>query len=183
LLGNIGCKGVDREPYYLGAREIKFLSIASNSVWRRKAPMGGRGGDRGDDQAVRALRGAHRAGMAGRGRRAPDQGHSYFDAHWEKKAAQVAAWERSTFARDSSSTRRSVCITRCRLNVEESRGDLHPRGAGDGASSNPGARSSRTTRKLIADIEALEHKARRPDVVVTTTDLAFYDERNSGGHP
>jgi len=21
---------------------------------------------------------------------------SYFDAHWEKKAAQVAAWERST---------------------------------------------------------------------------------------
>jgi len=25
LLGNIGCKGVDKEPYYLGPREIKVL--------------------------------------------------------------------------------------------------------------------------------------------------------------
>ena len=46
------------------------------------------------------------------------------------------------------------------------------------ARSRPRARSSRTTRKLVADVAELEHKARRQDVLVDDDAIAaFYAER------
>jgi len=95
LLGNIGCKGVDREPYYLGAREIKFF-IAANSVLAKKGAkwvmaaeimettkLFARCVARVEPEWLEEV-GAHLIKR------------SYFDPHWEKKAAQVAAFERST---------------------------------------------------------------------------------------
>ncbi|MFA7400820.1 MAG: DUF3418 domain-containing protein, partial [Sideroxydans sp.] len=94
LLGNIGCRSTS-EPHYLGPREIKFF-IASNSVLAKKGAkwvfaaeivettkLFARCMARVEPEWLEEV-GAHLIKR------------SYFDAHWEKKAAQVAAWERST---------------------------------------------------------------------------------------
>jgi ATP-dependent helicase HrpA len=178
LLGNIGCKGVDREPYYLGAREIKFF-IASNSVQAKKGT-----------KWVVAAEIVETTKLFARcvARIEPEWleevgthliKRSYFDAHWEKKAAQVAAWERSTLHGLIINPKKRVHYGP--MNVEESRG-IFIREALVTGEFNTQAPFFTHNQKLIADIEALEHKARRPDVLVDDELIfAFYDERIPAG--
>ncbi|MFZ2163018.1 MAG: ATP-dependent RNA helicase HrpA [Sideroxyarcus sp.] len=174
LLGNIGCKGVDREPYYLGPREIKFF-IASNSVLAKKGSkwvvaaeivettkLFARCVARIEPEWLEEV-GAHLIKR------------SYFDAHWEKKAAQVAAWERSTLHGLVINPKKRVHYGP--MNVAESR-EIFIREALVTGEFNTQALFFAHNQKLIADIEALEHKARRPDVLVDDELIfAFYDER------
>jgi len=174
LLGNIGCKGVDREPYYLGPREIKFF-IASNSVLAKKGTkwvvaaeivettkLFARCVARIEPEWLEEV-GAHLIKR------------SYFDAHWEKKAAQVAAWERSTLYGLVINPKKRVHYGP--MNVVESR-EIFIREALVTGEFNTQAPFFAHNQKLIADIEALEHKARRPDVLVDDELIfAFYDER------
>jgi ATP-dependent helicase HrpA len=178
LLGNIGCKGVDREPYYLGAREIKFF-IASNSVLAKKGTkwvvaaeivettkLFARCVARIEPEWLEEV-GAHLIKR------------SYFDAHWEKKAAQVAAWERSTLHGLIINPKKRVHYGP--MNVVESR-EIFIREALVTGEFNTPAPFFAHNQKLIADIEALEHKARRPDVLVDDELIfAFYDERIPAG--
>ncbi len=178
LLGNIGCKGVDREPYYLGAREIKFF-IASNSVLAKKGAkwvvaaeivettkLFARCVARIEPEWLEEV-GAHLIKR------------SYFDAHWEKKAAQVAAWERSTLYGLIINPKKRVHYGP--MNVTESR-EVFIREALVNGEFNTQAPFFAHNQKLIADIEALEHKARRPDVLVDDELIfAFYDERIPAG--
>ncbi len=178
LLGNIGCKGVDREPYYLGAREIKFF-IASNSVLAKKGTkwvvaaeivettkLFARCVARIEPEWLEEV-GAHLIKR------------SYFDAHWEKKAAQVAAWERSTLYGLVINPKKRVHYGP--MNVAESR-EIFIREALVTGEFNTQAPFFAHNRKLIADIEALEHKARRPDVLVDDELIfAFYDARIPAG--
>jgi ATP-dependent helicase HrpA len=178
LLGNIGCKGVDREPYYLGAREIKFF-IASNSVLAKKGAkwvvaaeivettkLFARCVARIEPEWLEEV-GAHLIKR------------SYFDAHWEKKAAQVAAWERSTLHGLIINPKKRVHYGP--MNVAESR-EIFLREALVTGEFNTQAPFFLHNQKLIADIEALEHKARRPDVLVDDELIfAFYDERIPAG--
>jgi ATP-dependent helicase HrpA len=178
LLGNIGCKGVDKEPYYLGAREIKFF-IASNSVLAKKGSkwvvaaeivettkLFARCVARIEPEWLEEV-GAHLIKR------------SYFDAHWEKKAAQVAAWERSTLHGLIINPKKRVHYGP--MNVAESR-EIFIREALVTGEFNTQAPFFTHNQKLIADIEALEHKARRPDVLVDDELIfAFYDERIPAG--
>ncbi|OIR02172.1 ATP-dependent RNA helicase HrpB [mine drainage metagenome] len=178
LLGNIGCKGVDKEPYYLGPREIKFF-IASNSVLAKKGTkwvvaaeivettrLFARCVARIEPEWLEEV-GAHLIKR------------SYFDPHWEKKAAQVAAWERSTLYGLLINPKKRVHYGP--MNPEESR-EVFIREALVNGEFNTQAPFFAHNQKLIADIEALEHKARRPDVLVDDELIfAFYDQRIPAG--
>ncbi len=98
--------------------------------------VGGGGRDRGDDQTVRALRGAHRAGVAGRGRRAPDQTQLFRRALGEEGGAGggVGAQHPVRPAHQPEEARA--------LRADESGGvarGVHPRGAGERRVQHPGA--------------------------------------------
>ena len=178
LLGNIGCKGVDKEPYYLGPREIKFF-IASNSVLAKKGTkwvvaaeivettkLFARCVARIEPEWLEEV-GAHLIKR------------SYFDPHWEKKAGQVAAWERSTLYGLLINPKKRVHYGP--MNPEESR-EVFIREALVNGEFNTQAPFFAHNQKLIADIEALEHKARRPDVLVDDDLIfAFYDQRIPAG--
>ncbi|OIR05818.1 ATP-dependent RNA helicase HrpB [mine drainage metagenome] len=178
LLGNIGCKGVDKEPYYLGPREIKFY-IASNSVLAKKGTkwvvaaeivettrLFARCVARIEPEWLEEV-GAHLIKR------------SYFEPHWEKKAGQVAAWERSTLHGLLINPKKRVHYGP--MNPEESR-EVFIREALVNGEFNTQAPFFAHNQKLIADIEALEHKARRPDVLVDDELIfAFYDQRIPAG--
>ena len=178
LLGNIGCKGIDREPYYLGAREIKFF-IASNSVLAKKGT-----------KWVVAAEIVETTKLFARcvARIEPEwleevAAHlikrHYYDAHWEKKAAQVAAWERSTLHGLVINPKKRVHYGP--MNAAESR-EIFIREALVAGEFNTLAPFFAHNQKLIEDIEALEHKARRPDVLVDDELIfAFYDARIPAG--
>ncbi|HLY96579.1 MAG TPA: ATP-dependent RNA helicase HrpA, partial [Sideroxyarcus sp.] len=177
LLGNIGTRAVN-EPHYLGPREIKFF-IASNSVLAKKGAkwvvaaeivettkLFARCVARIEPEWLEEV-GAHLIKR------------SYFDPHWEKKAAQVAAWERSTLYGLLINPKKRVHYGP--MNVEESRA-VFIREALVNGEFNTQAPFFAYNQKLIADIEALEHKARRPDVLVDDELIfAFYDQRIPAG--
>jgi ATP-dependent helicase HrpA len=178
LLGNIGCKGVDREPYYLGAREIKFF-IASNSVLAKKGAkwlvaaeimettkLFARGVARIEPEWLEEV-GAHLIKR------------HYFDPHWEKKAAQVAAWSRSTLYGLVVNPKKRVHYGP--MFPEQAR-EIFIREALVNGEFNTQAAFFAHNQQLIEDIEALEHKARRPDVLVDDELIfAFYDARIPAG--
>ena len=173
LLGNIGSRSVE-DAYYLGAREIKFF-IASNSVLAKKgakwvvaaeivetARLFARCAARIEPEWLEEV-GAHLI------RR------HYYDPHWEKKAAQVAAWERSTLFGLVINPKKRVHYGP--MNVVESRA-IFIRQALVAGEFNTQAVFFAHNQKLIHDIEVLEHKARRPDVLVDDDLIcAFYDSR------
>ena len=174
LLGNVGCKSIDREQYYLGAREIKFF-IASNSVLAKKGAKWVVAAELTETTKLYART------MA---RIEPEWleevgvhliKRHYFDPHWEKKAAQVAAWERSTLYGLVINPKKRVHYGP--MNVAESR-EIFIRQALVTGEFNTMAPFFVHNQKLIHDIEALEHKARRPDVLVDDELIfAFYDSR------
>ena len=174
LLGNIGCKGVDREQYYLGAREIKFF-IASNSVLAKKGTKWVVAAELTETTKLyaRIMARIEPEWLEEVGTHLIKR--HYFDPHWEKKAAQVAAWERSTLYGLVINPKKRVHYGP--MNVAESR-EIFIRQALVTSEFNTAAPFFEYNQKLIHDIEALEHKARRPDVLVDDELIfAFYDSR------
>ena len=173
LLGNIGMKGVEGNEY-LGARAIKFV-IASNSVLAKKGTKWVMAGE---------LVETHRLFARTLARIEPEWleevgshliKRHYFDPHWEKKAAQVTAYERSTLHGLLLNAKKRVHYGP--MNVAESR-EVFIRQALVGGEFDTRAPFFAHNQKLIDDIEALEHKARRPDVLVDEELIfAFYDQR------
>jgi len=174
LLGNIGCKSVDREPYYLGAREIKFF-IAPNSVLAKKGAKWVVAAELTETTKLYARNVARIEPEWLEEVAAHLIKRHYFDPHWEKKAAQVAAWERSTLYGLVINPKKRVHYGP--MNVAESR-EVFIRQALVTGEFNTLAPFFAHNQKLIHDIEALEHKARRPDVLVDDELIhAFYDSR------
>jgi len=173
LLGNIGMKGVEGNEY-LGARGIKFF-IAPNSVLAKKGAKWVMAGE---------LIETHRLYARTVARIEPEWleetgahliKRHYYDPHWEKKPAQVVAFERSTLHGLLLNAKKRVHYGP--MNVPESRG-VFIRQALVGGEFDTRAPFFAHNQKLIAEIEALEHKARRPDVLVDDELIfAFYDSR------
>ncbi|MGB8077553.1 MAG: ATP-dependent RNA helicase HrpA, partial [Gallionella sp.] len=173
LLGNIGMKSLESNEY-LGARGIKFF-IAPNSVLGRKGIKWVMAGE---------LVETHRLYARCAARIEPEWleevgshliKRHYFDPHWEKKAAQVVAYERSTLFGLIINPKRRVHYGP--MNAAESR-EVFIRQALVGGEFETRAPFFAHNQKLIADIEAIEHKARRPDVLVDDELIyAFYDSR------
>ena len=173
LLGNIGMRAVE-DMHYLGARGIKFF-IAPNSVLAKKGAKW---------VTAAELTETHKLYARCVARIEPQWleevgahliKRHYYDPHWEKKAAQVAAWERSTLYGLLINPKKRVHYGP--MNPQESR-EVFIRQALVAGEFDTRAPFFEHNRKLIRDIEALEHKARRPDVLVDDELIfAFYDAR------
>ena len=177
LLGHIGCKSEEKGDY-LGARGIRFV-VHPGSYLQKKAGkwivaaelaetsrLFARCVARVNPEWIEQI-GAHLI------RR------SYSEPHWEKKAMQVVAFERTTLYGLTLQAKRRVHY-----------GPLDPKASreifireGLVAGEIDAAWISRWSfyrhnQKLIADIEQLEHKQRRQDVLVDDALIeAFYDAR------
>ncbi|WP_170288886.1 ATP-dependent RNA helicase HrpA [Ideonella dechloratans] len=173
LLGNVGCKS-DDEDWYLGARGIKF--------WRHPgAHLSKKPG-----RWLVAAELVDTTRLFGRGLAAIEPqwieriaGHllkkQLLEPHWEKKAAEVVALERATlygiviyhqrkvnFGRVDPKAAREIFIREALVN-------------GEWDSRLPFIAHNR---KMIAQVEELEHKSRRQDVLVDEELIhAFYDQQ------
>jgi len=185
LLGNIGLKSED-EGHYLGARGIKF-HIHPGSTLVKKA-----------GRWIMAAELMETSRLFARcvARIEPEwleqvgvhlvKRHVY-EPHWEKSSGQVVAWERATLHGLLLYAKRRVQFGRpgaANVSAGETQlaRELFIRGAlVNGEVHEDFARRAKFfqhNRKLIADIEALEHKSRRPDVLVDDELIhAFYDSK------
>ena len=173
LLGNIGCKS-DEEDWYLGARGIKFYRHPGAKLSKKPGRwivaaelvettrLFGRGIANIEPQWIEQVAG-HLLNK------------QLLDPHWEKKAAQVTALERATlyglvvyngrrvnFGRVDPVTAREIFIREALV-------------AGNWDTKLPFLAANL---KLIKQIQDLEHKARRQDVLVDEELIyAFYDQQ------
>ena len=173
LLGNLGCKS-DDEDWYLGARGVKF--------WRHPgAHLSKKPG-----RWLVAAELVETTRLYGRGLAAIEPqwipgiaGHllktQLLEPHWEKKAAEVVALERATlygiviynnkrvnFGRLDPAAARAIFIREALVGDEwETRLPFLAH-----------------NRKLVKQVQELEHKARRQDVLVDDELIfAFYDQQ------
>lgn len=171
LLGNIGFK-TEEDGEYLGAHGIKF-SIFPGSVLKKAKPkwvvaaeltettkLYGRCAAKIDPLWVERIAG----GLCKK--------HT-FDPHWEKQPAQVAAYERVILYGLTVVPKRRVYYGT--INPKEAR-EIFIRSALAAGEYVTQAPFFEHNRKLIAAVEALEHKARRQDVLVDEREIfSFYD--------
>jgi ATP-dependent helicase HrpA len=173
LLGNIGFKDGEAETY-LGARGIRF-TIAPGSVLKKSRPKWVMAAELIDTSKLYARCVA---------KIEPDwieplahgltESH-YSDPRWDRKAAQVIAWERVSLYGLTIVPKRRVHYGP--INPIESR-EIFIREALANMEFDTKAPFFAANKQLIAEIEALEHKARRQDVLVDEHVLfGFYDKR------
>ena len=171
LLGNVGCKSEESE-YYLGARGIKFLIHPGSGVGKKAGRW------------IMAAEITETTRLYARciARIEPEwledigahliKRHRY-EPHWEKKPAHVAAFERATLYGIVLYGNRRIHYGP--LDPVESRRIFIRRALVEGEFETR-APFFEHNRKLIRDIETLEHKSRRPDVLVDEELIyAFYD--------
>jgi len=171
LLGNVGNKSEDSE-HYLGARGIKFLIHPGSGVGRKAGRLimaaeitettrlYARCVARIEPEWLEGV-GAHLV------RRHP------YEPHWEKTPARVAAFERATLYGILLYAKRRIHYGP--MDPVESRRIFIRQALVEGEYETS-APFFQHNRRLIADIEALEHKSRRPDVLVDEELIyAFYD--------
>ncbi|MES2772150.1 MAG: ATP-dependent RNA helicase HrpA [Pseudomonadota bacterium] len=176
LLGNIGYKAED-SGHYLGARGMKFL-IHPSSALQKKA-----------GKWIAAAELAETSKLFARCVARIDPlwleeigdhliKRSYSDPHWEKKAMQVVAFERSTLYGIVLNARKRVHFGP--LNPSEARAIFIRQALVGGEVSDEFERRwafYRHNQQLMFEIESLEHKSRRPDVLVDDELIfAFYDQ-------
>lgn len=173
LLGNIGFKDGEADSY-LGARGIRFHVAPGSSLKKTRpkwvltaelmetAKLYARGVARIEPDWIEPL---------ARGLTQSD----YTDPRWERKPAQVVAWERVSLYGLTIIPKRRVHYGA--INPQEAR-EIFIREALENMEFDTRAPFFEANRKLIAEIEELEHKARRQDVLVDEYVLfAFYDAR------
>ncbi|WNC91091.1 ATP-dependent RNA helicase HrpA [Paraburkholderia sp. FT54] len=172
LLGNIGLKA-DDEPYYLGARGIKFY-LWPGSALVKKAGKWAMAAELVETSRLYARCiakiepewiekiGAHLLKK------------SLSEPHWEKRAAQVSAFERAVLYGLPIYHRRRVSFGK--QDPARAR-ELFIRGALVEGEFDTKLAFFAHNRKLLADIEQLEHKSRRQDVLVDDELIfAYYDQ-------
>ncbi|KGS00963.1 RNA helicase HrpA [Burkholderia sp. ABCPW 111] len=177
LLGNIGFKA-DDEPHYLGARGIKF-HLWPGSALVKKAGRWVMAAELVETSRLYARCiakiepewieriGAHLLKK------------SLSEPHWEKRPAQVSAYERATLYGLTVYHRRRVAFGR--QDPARAR-ELFIRGALVDGEFDTKLAFFAHNRKLLADIEQLEHKSRRQDVLVDDALIhAFYDQAIAQG--
>jgi len=172
LLGNIGLKA-DDEPYYLGARTIKFYLWPGSALVKKAgrwvmaaelvetSRLYARCIAKIEPEWIEQI-GAHLLKK------------SLSEPHWEKRAAQVSAFERAVLYGLPIYHRRRVSFGK--QDPARAR-ELFIRGALVEGEFDTKLAFFAHNRKLLADIEQLEHKSRRQDVLVDDELIyGFYDQ-------
>ncbi|MBC7215397.1 MAG: ATP-dependent RNA helicase HrpA [Burkholderiaceae bacterium] len=172
LLGNVGVKG-DEDDWYLGARGIKFYRhpgahlskkpgrwiVAAELVETTR--LYGRGIAAIEPQWLEQL-GSHLLKK------------QLLDPHWEKKRAEVVAFERATLYGIVVYSGRRVNFGKADPHAAREIFIREALVAGEWDTRLPFLAANR---KLIAQVQELEHKARRQDVLVDEELIyAFYDQ-------
>ncbi len=175
LLGNIGCKSED-SGYYLGARGMKFL-IHPGSALNKKAGKWIAAGEIAETTKVfaRCVARIEPEWLVQVGAHLIKR--SWFDPHWEKKAMQVVAFERATLYGMVVYPNKRVHYGP--MSPQEAREIFIRQALVGGEVAEEYARRwdfYTHNQQLMLDIETLEHKSRRPDVLVDDELIfAFYD--------
>jgi len=170
LLGNIGFKNEEGE--YLGARGIKF-TIFPGSGLRKAQPKWVMAGELVDTARLyaRSVARIEPEWIEPLARDLVDR--HYFDPHWERERAMVTAFERVTLYGITIVPKRRVHYGA--INPQESR-EIFIRQAlvaGDYATQSKFIQQNQI---LIKEVQELEHKARKRDVLVSDEAIfAFYD--------
>ena len=175
LLGNIGCKA-DESGYYLGARGIRYLIHPSSPLQKKAGKwimaaeitettrLFGRCVARIEADWIEKV-GAHLIKR------------QYFDPHWEKRSMQVAGWERTTLYGIVINPKRRIHYGP--LAPAEAREIFIRQGLVGEEIDDAFAKRwpfFQHNQRLIREIEHLEHKQRRQDVLVDDELIfAFYD--------
>ncbi|MCW5576416.1 MAG: ATP-dependent RNA helicase HrpA [Burkholderiales bacterium] len=176
LLGNIGFRNEEGE--YLGARGIKFSIFPGSGLRKAKNVSSAKWVMAGElvDTARLYARTVARIEPEWIEPLAKDLvEHHYFDPHWERERAMVVAFERVTLYGLTIVPKRRVHYGA--INPKEARGIFIRQAlvAGDYATT---AKFIQYNQQLIKEVQALEHKARKRDVLVSDEAIfAFYDER------
>ena len=172
LLGNIGYKAED-EPHYLGARGIRFHLWPGSSL-SKKAGRWVMAGELVDTSRLfaRTIANIQPDWLEKVGSHLLKK--SYGDPRWEKRSGQVSAYERATlYGLVVYSQRR---IDYGKINASEAR-EIFIRAALVEGDFETRAPFFAHNQKLIREIENLEHKSRRLDVLVDEELIAaFYDK-------
>ncbi len=173
LLGNIGCKS-DEDEWYLGARGIKFYRHPGANLSKKPGRwivvgelvettrLYGRG--------IAAIEPQWLPGLAGHLIKT-----QLLEPHWEKKAAEVIALERATLYGIVIYSNRRVNFGLVDASAAR---EIFIREALVGEEWETRLPFLSANRKLIAQVEELEHKSRRQDVLVSDELIhAFYDQQ------
>ncbi len=179
LLGHVGLKSED-EGHYLGAHGIKF-HLHPGSTLAKKAGRWVMAAELVETSRLfaRCLAKIEPEWLERVGSHLVRR-HVY-EPHWEKSSGQVVAWERATLHGLLLYAKRRVQFGK--LPSEESLAhELFIRGALVAGEVHEDfsrrAKFFQHNRKLIGEIEALEHKSRRPDVLVDEELIfAFYEAK------
>jgi ATP-dependent helicase HrpA len=177
LLGNIGCK-LDEEDAYLGARGIKYLPHPGANLAKKPGRW------------IVCAELVETARLYGRGIAAVEPkwieqvaGHllkkQLLEPHWDKRTAEVVAFERATlygvviysgrrvnFGKVDARAAREVLIRECLVaGLTEDTWDTK-------------APFFAHNRRMVREVSDLEHKSRRQDVLVDEELIfAFYDQQ------
>ncbi len=178
LLGNLGCKA-EEDDWYLGARGIKFWRHPGVNLSKKPGRW------------IVAAELVETTRLFGRGIAAiepqwiaPLAGHllkkQLLEPHWEKKAAEVVALERATLYGIVVYNNRRVNYA----NVDAAGArEIFIREALVASLTEPEAWEAKHpflahNRKVLREVQDLEHKARRQDVLVDEALIhAFYDAK------
>ncbi|MFM0012196.1 ATP-dependent RNA helicase HrpA [Paraburkholderia sediminicola] len=172
LLGNIGLKA-DDEPYFLGARSIKFY-LWPGSALVKKAGKWVMAAELVETSRLyaRCIAKIEPEWIEKIGEHLLKK--SLSEPHWEKRAAQVSAFERAVLYGLPIYHRRRVSFGK--QDPARAR-ELFIRGALVEGEFDTKLAFFALNRKLLADIEQLEHKSRRQDVLVDDELIfGFYDQ-------
>jgi ATP-dependent helicase HrpA len=173
LLGNIGLKS-DDEDWYLGARGIKFYKHPGANLSKKPGRW------------IVAAELVETTRLFGRGIAGIEPqwlpgiaGHliktQLLDPHWEKKAAEVIALERATLYGIVIYSNRRVNFGLVDMKAAREIFIREALVANEWETRLPFLAANR---KLIAQVEELEHKSRRQDVLVDDELIhAFYDQQ------
>ncbi len=175
LLGNLGLKS-EEEGHYLGARGIRFWPHPGSAL-AKKAGRWIVAAELVETTRLyaRCLAKIEPEWLEQVGAHLVRK--SVYDPHWEKRTGQVRAWERATLHGLVLYAKRPV--TYGRIDPKLARELFIREGLVQGALPDEMARHARFfqhNRKLVRDIEQIEHKTRRQDVLVDEELIfAFYD--------
>ncbi|MTK02919.1 ATP-dependent RNA helicase HrpA [Micromonospora sp. CP22] len=173
LLSHIGLKDAQKHEY-LGARGAKFALFPGSALFRKPPRW------------VMAAELVETSRLWGRvnGRIEPEWveplaqhlvKRSYSEPHWEKKQAAVMAYEKVTLFGVPLVTSRKVNFGRIDPTLSRELFIRHALVEGDWSTHH---RFWRDNQRLLAEVEELENRARRRDILVDDeTIFQFYDER------
>lgn len=176
LLGNVGCKTLDadlREPPYVGARGIKFF-VWPGSPLAKKAGRWVMAAELVETTRLfaRCVATIEPQWLERVGAHLLKK--SWSEPHWEKNAAQVVAFERATLYGLVVYNQRRV-----EFGSKDARAarEIFIRAALVEGEYDTQAPFFAHNRRLLREIRELEHKTRRPDVLVDDELIfAFYDK-------